>query len=179
MLPLRDTPKQHSIFLHRSALLLYFLYLLPRCPNRVPGIILNSPSSPNPHSTITHHWFPLHVHLSPSPQLRSGSWSPCWGSRVLLSFTSSDIMHLLKLLQSCGLWDLYFWFHLQVTSCGRNRYSLLWICSKTKECVSVESLPPQRREPREQNSLLCSGTLNVRVDFSLPTKALTSSLCYC
>lgn len=106
MLPLRDTPKQYSIFLHRSALLLYFLYLLPRCPNRVPGIILNSPSSPNPHSTITHHWFPLHVHLSPSPQLRSGSWSPCWGSRVLLSPYASYLSSSPSLPQtSCTCWN--------------------------------------------------------------------------
>lgn len=52
MLPPRDTPKQHSNFLHNAALLLYFFYHLPRGQNQVPDTTLNSLSSQIP--TINH-----------------------------------------------------------------------------------------------------------------------------
>ena len=77
MHPSRHTPKQLSFFAHKPSLLLYFLYHLPRCPNRVPGIILNSPFSPNPrHQSLTKF---CRFHLS-VPQIRHFSWRPCWGS---------------------------------------------------------------------------------------------------
>lgn len=109
--PPRNTPKQQSFFLHKAVRLLYFLHHLPRCPNQVPGTILNSSSSLNPHhqSTTKSHWSQAPPRSIALPDALSGAVSPplpTQGQPLVL--LSSRLPHtplcVLRLLQ--GLWPL-------------------------------------------------------------------------
>lgn len=91
MRPPRDTPKQHSNFLHKPAHLLCFLYHFPRCPNQAPGIIRNSSSSPNLHrqSLTKSHGFQVPPRSITSADVLPGTCAPCSLHTTLTPWASS------------------------------------------------------------------------------------------
>lgn len=90
MLPPRDTPKQHSIFLYRLAL---------SCPSSTTSTYMPKSWTLLPpqilmHQSLTRDSTSVSLSLPPLP-LRSASWCPCWGSGSTSPHTMSVTFPLL------------------------------------------------------------------------------------